>query len=238
MDTGDEIWVITGLMEREKKATVTGIVESGIYAFDSSIGFFSLNNPVLGYGAVVHGIGVRIENIYASEDVAKKIRVLLENEYSVSTWIQKNKILFAALAMERKAMAIILGLIILVASFNISATLMITVYRKVKEIGILRALGLSSKDIEKIFIYQGLILGGKGLIYGLVTGGILAYILKRYQFIKLPEFIYDLSRLPIEISLLDISWIAVAVLVIVTLASVYPARRAARQNPNEAIRNG
>ncbi|NLG12165.1 MAG: FtsX-like permease family protein, partial [Elusimicrobia bacterium] len=93
-------------------------------------------------------------------------------------------------------------------------------------------------EIEKIFIYQGLILGGKGLIYGLVTGGILAYILKKYQFIKLPEFIYDLSRLPIEIAFFDILWIVITVLVIVLLASVYPARRAARLNPNEAIRNG
>ncbi|MCM8829448.1 MAG: ABC transporter permease [Candidatus Omnitrophica bacterium] len=238
VDVGDEIWVITGILAREKMAVVKGIVESGIYAFDSSMGFFSLEDPVLGYGGLVHGIGIRIDNIYASEDVAKRIRKLLEGEYTVSTWIQKNKILFAALAMERKAMAIILGLIILVASFNISSTLMITVYRKVKEIGILRALGLSSKDIEKIFIYQGLILGGKGLVCGLITGGFLAYLLKRYQFIRIPEFIYDLSRLPIEISLSDIYWIVISVLIIVTLASLYPARRAARLNPNEAIRNG
>ncbi|HOL21335.1 MAG TPA: ABC transporter permease [bacterium] len=238
VDVGDEIFIITGIIAREKKEVVTGIVESGIYAFDSSMGFFSLKDPVLSYGNVVHGIGIRIDNIYASEDVAKKIRRLLEGEYTVSTWIQKNKILFAALAMERKAMAIILGLIILVASFNISSTLMITVYRKVKEIGILRALGLSSKDIEKIFIYQGLILGGKGLIYGLITGGFLAYLLRRYQFIRIPEFIYDLSRLPIEVSTSDICWIVISVLVIVTLASLYPARRAARLNPNEAIRNG
>lgn len=238
VDVGDEIFIITGIIPREKKTTITGIVESGIYAFDSSMGFFSLNNPDFSYGNVVHGIGIRIDNIYASEDVAKKIRKLLDSEYQVSTWIQKNKILFAALAMERKAMSIILGLIILVASFNISSTLMITVYRKVKEIGILRALGLSSKDIEKIFIYQGLILGTKGLIWGLITGGILAYLLRRYQFIKIPEFIYDLSRLPIEISFSDICWIVISVLVIVTLASLYPARRAARLSPSEAIRNG
>jgi len=238
VDVGDEIWIITGIIASEKKTVVTGIVESGIYAFDSSMGFFALDNPVLGYGSNVHGIGIRIDNIYASEDVAKKIRRLLEGNYTVSTWIQKNKILFSALAMERKTMAIILGLIILVASFNISSTLMITVYRKVKEIGILRALGLSSKEIEKIFIYQGLLLGGKGLICGLITGGFLAYLLRRYQFIKIPEFIYDLSRLPIEISLSDICWIVASVFVIVTLASLYPARRAARLNPNEAIRNG
>jgi len=114
---------------------------------------------------------------------------------------------------------------------------MITVYRKVREIGFLRALGLSSRAIEKIFIYQGLILGAKGLIFGLATGGMLAWLLKRYQFIKLPEFVYDLSRLPIEISLSDILWITVSVVAIVTFASVYPAKLAAGLNPNRAIRN-
>ncbi len=237
VDVGDTVWVISGTMSGNHTAGVAGIVEYGVYAFDSTMGFTSLDNKIINPVKLVHGIGIRTENIYDSERIAGKIKEILDNEYPVTTWIQKNKILFAALALERKAMAVILGLIILVASFNISSTLMITVYRKVKEIGILRALGLSRKDIEKIFIYQGLILGVKGLACGLVTGGILAWMLKKYQFIKLPEFIYDLSRLPIEISAGDILWITVSVIGIVTFASVYPAKRAAGLNPTQAIRN-
>jgi len=234
---GDEISIITGVLALERQTRVAGIVEYGVYAFDSSMGFVSLNSGIFGTVSMVQGIGIKIGDIYASERVAAKVREVLDNKYAVSTWVQKNKILFAALALERKAMAVILGLIVLVASFNISSTLMITVYRKVKEIGILRALGLSSRDVEKIFIYQGLILGGKGLMSGLVSGGILAWLLKKYQFIKLPEFVYDLSRLPIEISLSDISWIIVLVFAIVSFASLYPAKRAAGLNPNRAIRN-
>lgn len=236
---GDDITVIAGLSPAQISTRVAGIVEYGIYAFDASMGFTSLETlqGFLHANNIVHGIGVRTENIYDSERIAEKIRDRLDHEYTVTTWIQKNKILFAALALEKKAMAFILGLIVLVASFNISATLMITVYRKVKEIGILRALGLSSGEIKKIFIYQGLIIGLKGLVIGLAAGGVLAALLRKYQFIKLPEFVYDLSRLPVEISMLDLSWISFMVIAIVCAASVYPAQRAARLNPNQAIRN-
>ena len=237
VDVGDAVWIISGTAAGGRETRVEGIVEYGVYAFDSSMGFTSLDNKMLNPVRMVHGIGIRTDNIYDSERVAEKVREVLDYEYTVTTWIQKNKILFAALALERKAMAVILGLIILVASFNISSTLMITVYRKVKEIGILRALGLPAKEVEKIFIYQGLILGFKGLACGLAAGGILAWLLKRYQFIRLPEFIYDLSRLPIEISASDLLWIIVSVIAIVSFASVYPAKRAAGLNPTQAIRN-
>jgi lipoprotein-releasing system permease protein len=237
VDVGDSVRVISGTALGGRETRVVGIVEYGVYAFDSSMGFTSLDNKTVSPIKMVHGIGIRTENIYSSESVAEKIRDVLDYEYNVTTWIQKNKILFAALALERKSMAVILGLIILVASFNVSSTLMITVYRKVKEIGILRALGLSKKDVEKIFIYQGLIIGIKGLVFGLAAGGILAWMLRRYQFIKLPEFIYDLSRLPIEISVSDLLWIVFSVVIIVSFASLYPAKRAAGLNPSQAIRN-
>ena len=236
---GDSISVIAGLSPAVFSTRVAGIVEYGVYAFDSSMGFASLENTrtFLRTGDVVHGIGIRTENIYESEKIAESIRRSLGYRHNVTTWIQKNKILFAALALEKKAMSVILALIVLVASFNISATLMITVYRKVKEIGILRALGVSSREVGRIFLYQGLLIGIKGLVAGLVTGGILAMLLRKYQFVKLPEFVYDLSRLPVDISLMDISWISGMVILIVCIASLYPARRAARLNPNQAIRN-
>jgi len=236
---GDNIFIIAGLSPIQIATKVTGIVEYGVYAFDSSMGFVCLDNirQFLKMGEVVHGIGIRTENIYDSEKVAEKIRTSLNYQYNVTTWIQKNKILFAALALEKKAMSFILALIVLVASFNISATLMITVYRKVKEIGILRALGVSSREIRKIFIYQGLLIGLKGLVIGLIIGGFLAMLLRKYQFVKLPAFVYDLSRLPIDISISDLTWISLMVIVVVCIASVYPAQRAARLNPNQAIRN-
>ncbi|MCS7179819.1 MAG: FtsX-like permease family protein, partial [bacterium] len=185
----------------------------------------------------VHGIGIKIDDIYKSPQISKKIKSLLNENYNVSTWIEKNKILFSAIALEKKAMAIILSLIIIVASFNILSTLMISVYRKVKEIGILKAIGLTSKEIKKIFLYQGIYIGIKGLLWGMSIGFILAYFLKKYNFINIPEFVYDISKLPIEISFFDTVWIFLLVICVSCIASIYPAERASKLNPAEAIRN-
>ncbi|HRR95486.1 MAG TPA: ABC transporter permease [Candidatus Ratteibacteria bacterium] len=235
---GDNVWIIVGLIPKQMCFKVVGIFDYGIYSFDVSTGFVSLKNLMdfLNINSV-HGIGIKIDNIYNSKVTAEKIKKVIAEEYSVSTWIEKNKILFSALALEKKAMAIILSLIIIVASFNIASTLMISVYKKVKDIGILKAIGLTRWEIKKIFFYQGLILGVKGLFSGLVIGLSLSFIVKKYQFIKIPEFVYDLSHLPIEISVMDILWICILVLVIVSFASIYPSTRAAKLNPAEAIRN-
>jgi lipoprotein-releasing system permease protein len=238
VDIGDYVSVIAGLIPREKIFKVVGIVEYGVYSFDVSMGFTSLDNLFDMFNMKgVHGIGIKIENIYKTPLVAEKIKNLINNEFSVSTWIEKNKILFSAIALEKKAMAIILSLIVIVASFNILSTLMISVYRKVKEIGILKAIGLTSNEIKKVFFYQGIYLGLKGLSFGIFFGLLIAFFLKKYNFINLPEFVYDISKLPIEISLFDIVWIILLVLFVSSIASIYPANRASKLNPAEAIRN-
>jgi lipoprotein-releasing system permease protein len=238
VDIGDYVFVIAGLIPREKIFKVVGIVEYGVYSFDVSMGFTSLDNLFDMFNMKgVHGIGIKIENIYKTPLVAEKIKNLINNEFFVSTWIEKNKILFSAIALEKKAMAIILSLIVIVASFNILSTLMISVYRKVKEIGILKAIGLTSNEIKKVFFYQGIYLGLKGLSFGIFFGLLIAFFLKKYNFINLPEFVYDISKLPIEISLFDIVWIILLVLFVSSIASIYPANRASKLNPAEAIRN-
>jgi len=238
VDIGDYVFVIAGLIPREKIFKVVGIVEYGVYSFDVSMGFTSLDNLFDMFNMKgVHGIGIKIENIYKTPLVAEKIKNLINNEFTVSTWIEKNKILFSAIALEKKAMAIILSLIVIVASFNILSTLMISVYRKVKEIGILKAIGLTSNEIKKVFFYQGIYLGLKGLSFGIFFGLLIAFFLKKYNFINLPEFVYDISKLPIEISLFDIVWIILLVLFVSSIASIYPANRASKLNPAEAIRN-
>lgn len=238
VDVGDYIFVIIGIIPKEKIFRIVGIVEYGVYSFDVSMGFVSIKNLMNLYGTnSIHGIGIKIDNIYKTPYVAKKIKEVLENKYEVITWIEKNKILFSAIALEKKAMAIILSLIIIVASFNILSTLMISVYRKVKEIGILKALGITSTEIKKIFLYQGMYLGIKGLIFGLSLGFIVAGILKKYKFINLPEFVYDISKLPIEISFLDTVLIILLVFFVSIIASIYPAQRASKLNIAEAIRN-
>lgn len=235
---GDYVSIIGGIIPKENIFKVVGIVEYGVYSFDVSMGFVSLNKLMEIFNMKgVHGIGIRIDNIYRTPLVAEKIRKIIDYKFNVSTWIEKNKILFSAIALEKKAMAIILSLIIIVASFNILSTLMISVYRKVKEIGILKAIGLTSSEIKRVFLYQGVYLGIKGSIYGMAFGFFIAYLLRKYNFINLPEFVYDISKLPIEISFFDVLWIFLLVISVSIIASIYPAQRASKLNPAEAIRN-
>ena len=236
---GDTIQVIGGLMYKTQYFRVSGIVECGVYGYDVTVGLTSLINVqrLFGIGDFVHGIGIRTENIYESDKVAVKVGQSINSIYPVTTWNQKNKILFAALVLEKKSMVVILVLIILMASFNIITTLMIAVFRKTKEIGILRAIGLTPGDIGRIFFYQGLILGGQGLALGLGVGGVLTYWLRSYQSVKPSEFVYNLSRLHVKLLPTDLLLITLTVIVIVSLASIYPAWRASRLNPVEALRH-
>ncbi len=238
VDVNDFISIILGFTPRERILKVVGIVEYGVYSFDVSMGFVSLKNLIEIYGVDrVHGVGIKINDIYRTPIVSKEIKKILKEEYNISTWIEKNKVLFSAIALEKKAMAIILSLIVIVASFNILSTLMISVYRKVKEIGILKAIGLTSGEIKKIFLYQGIYLGIKGLIFGMIFGFLIASFLKKYNFITIPEFVYDISKLPIEITFFDTIWIFLLVIFVSCIASIYPAQRASKLNPAEAIRN-
>ncbi len=154
----------------------------------------------------------------------------------MSTWIKKNKILFAALALEKKAMLLILAIIVLVASFNIASSLMMTVYRKVREIGVLKALGMTGSRIRLIFFFQGIIIGLRGLVSGLILGSIIIWVLKKYNIVRLPEYIYSISYLPIELSWIEILIICLSVVIMTILASVFPALRAGKLEPAKALR--
>lgn len=150
--------------------------------------------------------------------------------------MRKNKILFAALALEKKAMLLILSIIIIVASFNITSSLMMTVYRKIKEIGVLKTLGMTTFQIRAVFLIEGFLIGIRGLIYGLCLGGVIIWALKRYNIIRLPEFIYSISYLPLELSGKEIFLICATVFIMTIIASVFPAYRAGKLKPATALR--
>jgi lipoprotein-releasing system permease protein len=151
--------------------------------------------------------------------------------------MELNANFFAALKLEKITMFIILCLVVLVASFNIVSTLIVMVVQKTKDIGILKAIGMSRKRIRSIFTYEGLAIGLIGTILGVAVGWLLCFLLKRYQFIKLPADIYYLDHLPVSLSFWpDVALIISAALLITVLSTIYPALRAGRLNPVEALR--
>ncbi|HDL10016.1 MAG TPA: ABC transporter permease, partial [Candidatus Omnitrophica bacterium] len=144
--------------------------------------------------------------------------------------------LFQALKLEKTAMFIILSLIVLVASFNISSILIMSVVEKMKDIGILRAIGMRAKDIRRLFVFQGLIIGGLGIFLGAVLGWFLIYILKTYPIVKLPSDIYYIDRLPIASGIKDFIIIMGSAFIITLISTIYPALRASKFDPVIALR--
>ncbi len=238
VSVGDTITLVSGFPPEQVTYKVVGIIEYGVYDIDVSTGIISLSNFQKNFfnGEKLGAIGIKIKNFYDSNKIAKSMAKVVPPYCKITTWIQRNKILFSALALEKKAMILILAIIILIASFNIASSLMMTVYRKVKEIGVLKTIGLTSWEIRKVFIYQGLILGIRGLISGLIIGGVVIYVVEKYRIVKLPQFVYNISYLPMELSVRDIIIICVAVISMTLLASIFPAYKAGKMEPATAIR--
>ena len=157
--------------------------------------------------------------------------------YIVDPWMQTNRQLFSALKLEKLAMGVIVSLIVLVAAFNIVSTLVMVVVNRTREIGILKAMGLTRASTLRVFVFQGLWIGVIGTAAGLLTGLALAVLIERYGLIPIPPDIYFVDRLPVSLSPLDILWISGVSLLISLLATIYPARQASRLVPIDAIRH-
>ena len=173
---------------------------------------------------------------FGAPELKKKIRDTFSEGVFAVTWMESNKVLFSALQLEKLTMFIILSLIIVVACFNIFATLTVRVVEKTKDIGVLKALGFTRRNILGIFSFQGLLLGVIGTSFGTGLGLGVCYLLDKYHFIQLPQEIYYIEYLPIAINYPDIALIVSIGFLLSYLFSLLPAMRAAKFLPSEALR--
>ena len=217
---------------------VEGVFNSGMYDYDMNLILVTLPSAqkIFNIGSTVTGIGLKLKDPDQAPVVKKEIYDQIGYSYLVRTWMETNANFFAALALEKFAMFVILTLIVLVASFNIISTLIVTVTSKVKDIGILKSIGASRACIHRIFTWQGLAVGAMGTFWGFAGGVGVIFLLKKYQFIKLPQDIYYIDHLPVVIQASDVGLIVGAAMLITYAATVYPALKAANLEPVEALR--
>ncbi len=245
---GDTVAVISprgtlspiGHIPAMKQFRVIGLFESGMYEYDGSLAYIHLQDAqkVLRMGDAVTGIEIRVDNIYDAAAIGQKIVRQLKYPYWARDWMQMNRNLFSALRLEKTVMFIILALIILVAAFNIASSLIMMVMEKTKDIAIMKAMGATDRSIRRIFVFKGMAVGVIGTVLGVCAGVTLCTLLAHYQFIELPSDVYYISTLPVQLNLLDVVMIAASALVICFIATLYPAHKASKLNPVEAIRYG
>lgn len=231
---------VTGMIvPRFSQFEVTGTFESGMFEYDNQYAFVDLGagQELVGLDTAVTGIEVRATDRWAAPALAQVISDSLGFPYRTIDWQQQNSALFQALKLEKLGMAVILGLITLVAAFNIVSTLTMVVRDKHREIGILKAMGLGSGSVRRIFLIQGAVIGGVGTGLGLALGLFTGVALDKYHLITLDPHIYFIDHLPVIMEPFDVALIAVASLVVATLATLYPAVQAAKLYPVDAIRS-
>ena len=217
---------------------VTGIFETGMYEYDNRYVYMSL--PVAqefaGLGNAVTGIEARTPTRWEAPDIARRLASEL-SQHRVVDWQEQNLSLFQALKLEKLGMGIILLLIVVVAAFNIVSTLTMVVSDKTREIGILKAMGMTARSIRRIFFTQGVVIGIVGTGLGLLLGIAGALALGKYKLIRLDPKVYFIDHLPVALQPLDVAWIVLASLAIAAVATIHPAMQAARMYPVEAIRH-
>jgi lipoprotein-releasing system permease protein len=231
---------ITGqLMPVPTEFVVTGVFDTGMYEYDSQYIFVDLAaaQAAAKLDTAVTGLEVRTKDRWRASETAAAIQDSLEYPYRTLDWQAQNSALFKALKLEKLGMGVILGLITLVAAFNIVGTLTMVVRDKQREIGILKAMGLTSASVRRVFLMQGAVIGVVGTSIGMGLGLVAAVALEKYRLISLDPSVYFIDHLPVRLQLADLAITAAASFLISGVATLYPAARAARLYPVEAIRS-
>lgn len=245
---GDTLFIISprgalapiGFVPLMKKFRVVDFFETGMYEYDGSLAFINLKDAQsLAHMKTAAGaIEMRVTDMYETNALGKQLISKLGPSYGFQDWIKLNKNLFAALKLEKAGMFIALTLIILVATVSIISSLVMMVMEKTKDIAIFRTIGATGRSIQKLFVYQGMLIGVIGTGIGVIIGTLLCVLQQKYHIVTLPGDVYYITALPVNLRFLDVATVAASALFICFLSTLYPARQAAQLNPVEAIRYG
>jgi len=227
-----------GPWPKTERFRVAGIFESGFYDVDVAWAFASLGatQRLLGLEDVVNAIELKIDDLYKAPEVARAVERMAGPKFAATTWMEQNRQIFNALRMEKAVTWVTIGLIVLVAALNILITLVMMVMEKYRDIAVLMSMGARREQIRRIFMFQGVLIGAVGALLGLAAGYTLSFLADRHRWIRLDESVYALSYVPFDPRWVDGLWIAAAALLVSFLATLYPARSAARIPPAEALR--
>ncbi len=244
---GDRVQLLTpdgtlspmGMLPRTRTLDVAGVFALGLFEFDSAYGFVTLpvaerlvgkDKPEL--------IELRVDDIYRAPDVAREITDQSAGVYLTEDWTKLNQSLFGALWLEKMAISITIGLIVMVAALNIVASLILLVMEKSRDIAILKTMGASSRSIMLVFMLQGMIIGLVGTALGAAAGWSASTLLDRYRVIHVPIDVYQVSYVPFVVLPLDFALVVASAIAICFVATLYPSRQASKLDPAEALRYG
>jgi lipoprotein-releasing system permease protein len=242
---GDSVSVITpqgtlspmGMIPRPRRLRVAGTFNLGVYEIDSETGLVSLNTAKRLFdkdGA--DAIQLKLDKISLARQVSDDMGRELGTDYRVQDWGDVNRSLFDALWLEKMAISLTIGLIVMVAALNIVASLILLVMEKHRDIAILKTMGASARSVMTIFMMQGLIIGIIGTVVGASTGLGIAEVLNRYKVIHIPGDVYQITYVPFRVLPLNFALVVVAAIFICFVATLYPSRQAARLDPAQALR--
>ena len=245
LDVGDEVVLVSpqglaGGLPKMKRFKVTGLLKTGYYEFDNTIVYTDLQNAsdFLGLKGAVTGLNIKIANLDKADEAAAQISYTIGHQYIVKTYAQMNQTLYAALKLEKTVMFIILFLIIIVAALNITSNLILFGTEKLRDIGILRTLGASPAKIRRIFLLEGLFIATAGVILGLILAFILCFIIANTNIVQLPADIYYLTKVPVSLQVFDILSVVIGSYLVCFVSALYPAYKASKINPVDAVRYG
>ncbi len=219
--------------------SVAGIFQTGLFEYDSTWIYLSLDNVsstdrANGAASV---ISVQLADIYEATQSAAAIRTTLGNSFTTIDWQEANRPLFAALALERRMGLFIIALIIFIAALNITTTLILVVMERRRDIGILTAMGATSRSIMGIFMIEGAMIGALGALVGVLVGSLACLVGNHYRLVSLPADVYSISNVPFNPQIRDVLLAAMVAFLLSFIATIYPARAASQVRPVEMLRD-